>query len=527
MKRYFPRVVLLSCLIIFFVFSSLSAFYESLTYDEIVHIQEGKNALQYHTFLIDTNNPPLIRELQTLPLVFGIQRMIPNKQANIQAFPARFVTIIFGLILIIGVYIFTKKYIGQKEALLAVFLLALEPNVLGHSHYVTQDIGLAVIFFFSYIYLLRLKEVVTLKNYILLGFLLGLGMAAKISYFPFIFFSGLLLYIFDYRKQVFLHLWKRRYVFVLTVAVALSVVWATYFFKTNVIIQERKDATRVSEKLLSYANVHKNTYLKNSILFAKNQKIPLGDYIGTLKNTMLRNAKTQQCFFLGNFYPKCQWYFMTGNLFFKLPLPLLIFLLIGIWQSFVQKRKKQNKYFYIPIVSILFISGITTMSPWVRYVLPIYAFIAIAAAFSLPFWQKSLGRYILFAGLLLWYVQSTLTSYPHFISYANEFAGYPVERYKLLADSNIDWGQSLPYIEHVKKQVQKFSYFGRDDGDLYGLKSDREYGSYKADEICSFHTVNKKGVTLISISNWYGCGYYKEVQYKYPKGIFSDSFLVF
>jgi hypothetical protein len=56
---------------IFFALSFLSAKNESLTYDEVVHLQEGLNALKYHKFEIDTNNPPLIRELASMPVFLG------------------------------------------------------------------------------------------------------------------------------------------------------------------------------------------------------------------------------------------------------------------------------------------------------------------------------------------------------------------------------------------------------------------------------------------------------------------------
>ena len=49
--------------------------------------------------------------------------------------------------------------------------------------------------------------------------------------------------------------------------------------------------------------------------------------------------------------------------------------------------------------------------------------------------------------LLLWSVSSSLSFYPHNISYFNELVGKPKNYPKHLLDSNIDWGQDLFYLE--------------------------------------------------------------------------------
>ena len=78
------------------------------------------------------------------------------------------------------------------------------------------------------------------------------------------------------------------------------------------------------------------------------------------------------------------------------------------------------------------------------------------------------------------------------------------------------------------------SYFGRDNGNLYGLKSNFKYGSYKFEDICRFHKISKQNwngynITAISVSNWYYCGYYKDQKYTKEKivNVLGDSILIF
>ena len=97
--------------------------------------------MQKQTFAIDTYNPPLIRELQMLAVALG------SKTEKL--FVSRLVTVALGLVLLISVYLTTRKHFGAGIGLFALFFLAFEPNFLGHSHYVTLDIGTALFFFLA------------------------------------------------------------------------------------------------------------------------------------------------------------------------------------------------------------------------------------------------------------------------------------------------------------------------------------------------------------------------------------------
>jgi hypothetical protein len=56
------------------------------------------------------------------------------------------------------------------------------------------------------------------------------------------------------------------------------------------------------------------------------------------------------------------------------------------------------------------------------------------------------GARVVLGGLLVWLGVSVLSCSPHFLSYFNEFVWDRTQAYKVLIDSNIDWGQTHRYV---------------------------------------------------------------------------------
>ena len=514
MRRLLPWVIVA----LFVALSVGSALSESLTFDEIVHAQEGISALTRHTFLVDTNNPPLVREFAMLPVVLGIRLKSPVPA--IQLFPARVMIILLGTALLIAVYLTTKKYFGRTQALLAMFLLALEPTFLANSHYVTLDTGLTLFFFLSYSAFLRLMEKYSLENLMVTGITFGAAVSSKILALPFFLVSAVIVGLSVFQKEfkkITLSL-PRMFIFAV---VSVLVVWATYFFVRDVVIVHREDAGRLSSRLQTYAADHNNTFLQNSLILLETKKIPLGNYLAVLKNTLVRSQQPQKIFFLGSFYSHGRWYFLPVNLFYKEPLALWILFGLGfVAGCTAYNRKKHTALFAVPFFVILAICSTANIQPWVRYAEPAMPFLVIIASQSILLlftrFQKTL-----FVLLCVWLACSVNLSFPHFISYANELAGPADTRYSKFMDSNLDWGQGLADVASLialtKPSHVQLSYFGRDDGAPYALVSTTPYGSYKYDEICAFHAVDLpyegKSETIISVSNWYYCGYSKDPKF--------------
>ncbi len=451
--------VALFCIICSFVALSIgSALSESLTYDEVFYIEEGRRIWNTREFR-DPYNPPLV------PLITAV------------GVGGRWVGVVFGVILIIAVY--------RVGGIIAAALVAFEPTILANSHYVTNDIAVTLFIFLA----------ATLRRPLLLGLSFGYALSSKMSSLVFL---PLVLRPMRWRQLLGM------------AVVAFFVVWASYLFTWDVVIREREDAGRASVRLVQYARDHNVPVIEKAVLFLQRQPLPLGTYAATIKNNMLRFGKPSMVFFDGVIYDRSQWYFMVINVFRKLPLPLLILATIGAWYS---------RRFAAIGVGIVVVASFMGMGPLVRYVLPAVPFLAIVAAAGI--------RKKIFVLLLLWQIVGTILQYPHFISYANELVGPREKRYEVLADSNLDWGQALPDVMRWAKRedigTMKFSYFGRD-----------EASEYRFEDICAIGEMvlnpkSTKVATLISVSNWYYCGYNKEEAYQKAKiwNVIADSVLVF
>lgn len=539
MNKNYLTIILFIFISIFFTLSFLSAKNESLTYDEIIHLQEGLNALRYHTFKIDTNNPPLIRELASLPLFLGLDNLIRSNSPIDKILPARLVIIFLSILLGFSIFFVAKFYFGIKPAIFSLFLFIFEPNILGNNHYLTLDIGLTLFFFGSYVFLLKFIEKKSIRNFVIHSLLLGLAMSSKISTLFYFIAIAPAIVIIKFKEKSFSWVWERKYYIFFSLLLAIFALWATYFLTFDVLVAKREDPNRVSSKLLANAKAKDNKILESVIYFSQNQKLPLGNYLAAIKNSIVRNNKqNNEVYFLGKSYSSSKWYFMLINFILKTPVPLLIFSFIPLFLFIKNKHNKEKYlYFFVPFIAILLMSSFSNMNPLIRYILPLYPFLIIISSTSINFFNKGYFR-LIFMILCLWYIYGTFSYFPHFISYANELSGTRDKRYEIFIDSNIDWGQSLydfkKYIENQQPNKIMFSYFGRDNGELYGLKSDFPYGSHKFEDICKFHKISKQNwkrndITAISISNWYYCGYSKKQIYSKEKvvNVVGDSILIF
>jgi hypothetical protein len=135
-----------------------------------------------------------------------------------------------------------------------------------------------------------------------------------------------------------------------------------------------------------------------------------------------------------------------------------------------------------------------------RYVLPILPLLYVLVSRVTLINLKAGTKILLFSFVALLYAAESLSVAPHFLSFFNLLAGTPTKGYRLLVDSNIDWGQDLPalkdYMNREKIDTIDLAYFGRVDPAIYGIHYrplDRE-------------TRGKR--VAVSVSYYQGCPYY-------------------
>ena len=84
-------------------------------------------------------------------------------------------------------------------------------------------------------------------------------------------------------------------------------------------------------------------------------------------------------------------------------------------------------------------------------------------------------RYVLILPLL-WYPVASLSIWPDYLAYFNEFAGGADNGYRYLVDSNLDWRQDLKGLKRFmdSRGIDRIylSYFGTDSPTRYGIQYD-------------------------------------------------------
>ena len=125
-----------------------------------------------------------------------------------------------------------------------------------------------------------------------------------------------------------------------------------------------------------------------------------------------------------------------------------------------------------------FVSVTGNLNIGVRHIIPTFPFIYVLVSIGIvglmnqikkPLFKKAFSFTVLI--LLLWYVFSSLSCFPHYISYFNEIGGGYKGGYKYVVDSNYDWGQDLKrlksFVEENNIEKIKVDYFGGTDVGYY------------------------------------------------------------
>jgi hypothetical protein len=150
------------------------------------------------------------------------------------------------------------------------------------------------------------------------------------------------------------------------------------------------------------------------------------------------------------------WYYYLVCMWYKLPIPFLLFLFAATafclrgkrWRLFMQ----DEIYLMLPAVFILCIFSLfNTMYLGIRSVLMMLPLLFIFCGSIIPVLEGGV-RKIAVAVLLCWQLISVALYFPHFLPYTNEFILHKKDAHKIFADSNIYFQEGgllvKEYLQH-------------------------------------------------------------------------------
>jgi len=161
-----------------------------------------------------------------------------------------------------------------------------------------------------------------------------------------------------------------------------------------------------------------------------------------------------------NSFVACDWRYFITALSVKVPFATLLLFFLGLISVFyLPLQKTERALILFPILIYLVVASLLNkINIGVRHVLPIYPFIFLVAGSvggvisQVP---KSAYRKIAFLILSICFIQLGMrnrTFFPDFISYVNEFISTPQKAARILADSNINWGQdNKRLVDYIKR----------------------------------------------------------------------------
>jgi hypothetical protein len=108
------------------------------------------------------------------------------------------------------------------------------------------------------------------------------------------------------------------------------------------------------------------------------------------------------------------------------------------------KKRREVLFMALPALLYFLVRLTSNLDIGVRHILPVYSFlIVLIAAGAWALIERRRAWVYTLAALLVLHVVSSLRAYPDYLAYSNEVGGGPAKTYRILTDSNVDWGQSL------------------------------------------------------------------------------------
>jgi hypothetical protein len=456
---------------------------QSLTFDEPPHILAGLEAWRGHRFEVWNDHPPLARLLCTLPLVgsrwqmdvrpepgggWHVPQVTPDPEA--MAHRARAMNVLLGLVLALLVWSTTRQIFSWEAANLALALFVFSPPLIAHFSLVTTDGASALFVFSAARSLLWWRAHSSAGRSVCLGLVLGLLLLAKFSSpVIFVMFLGCMLVLKPTNLQLNPLKWNWANT-AIAFLVAVLVVWCGYFFHTSHISIKNGELIAEFPNRTPYAHkVHTSLELS----FA----IPAGEYAQGLYQVFQHNKRGHPAFFLGQVSPRGGFHlFYPVAVLLKWPTITLILFVIGAIVLLLRVIPAPRGMWLMGAFPLFYfgMAMLSRLNLGERHVLPVYPFMLLFAG---AVWQvaqrrRALKSLVLLAVLLQ--AADTLRYAPDYLTYFNIFVS-PSESYKLLTDSNLDWGQGLLAVREYEKnnpgEQISLAYAGSMDPRVYGIRA--------------------------------------------------------
>jgi 4-amino-4-deoxy-L-arabinose transferase-like glycosyltransferase len=451
---------------------------------EPLYAHAGYQYLTRGAYRINFDSPPLLKQVAALPLL--TLRLDPTLEpsADVSTRSRRFLYrnrvpmeriigrarapfLLFGILLGVVVFRWARELYGSAAGLLALWLYAFNPALIGQCGFANHDFGLACLSVASLYAGWRLARRPTLPRALGTGAVLGCALATKFSallLLPALVGLGigdaLLCAGVGERLRV---AGRRAALLAVVLAAAAVVVWADYGFLVGTIdvdayrrALERLApgglAARVAAHLPSAVTLPASLYVEGAVLQT------FHGWIGHIN------------YLLGEVSSEGWWYYYLVTFLYRVPIPLFVLGLLraATWEPAGRMRVWAEVWVlaYAVLTMVLFSTSRTQLGE--RYVLVVYPLTFVfLSGLAVPLWRPGEGsppgggdppfaigrtarwRRTLGASValcLVWCGAVAWRTYPDHLTYFNLLAGGPDVGYRKIVEG-VDLGQDAGGLE--------------------------------------------------------------------------------
>jgi 4-amino-4-deoxy-L-arabinose transferase-like glycosyltransferase len=392
----------------------------SATIDEPVHISAALELYEHHRYALQQENPPLPRVVFGLPAWLGGMtfdeskniseqlRMVffTNDRYKTNLVLARSGNLLFLILAAYAVWAWARRTLGPHGAVLAVFLFCLQPMVSGFAGLATHDMAATAGVGLSLLAFVNWMDTRTRRAAALFGVAFGFAVLCKFScigYVPAACFVMVLAR--SWREPSARSLWR-------AVPAALSI-----------------------------------AILGTAATIAVGYALQPAAFLEGIRKLFEVAQAGHTSFLLGKVSSEGWWFYFPIALALKTTIASLLLMLSAVFL-----RRSPVTEALVAAVAILAVAMTSRLDLGVRYILPIYVPLSVAAAGCVIAMVGSGKPWLRIAAtsLLLWHAGTSIVAGADTFPYFNAFAGSTP--WRILNDSNIDWGQDVLRLRDVARQ---------------------------------------------------------------------------
>lgn len=442
----------------------------SPTIDEIAWLPGGLAHWKTGRLDIVINHPPLVRLVAAAPLLFadpcmtafehprddrsvGSEFIRTNGSRSFWLFTlGRWACIPFSILGAIACFVWARDLYGPRPGLLAATLWCFCPNILAHGQLVAHDVPAASLGLIATYTFWRWLRCSNWTNTLLGGVFLGLALLTKMTMLLLVVLWPLLWIgwrVGTVEKRRSVRNWLIEGAMLATIlVVAFDLVNLGYGFQGSF---ARLDSYRFRSQAMGGLEDQRGNRFAGSSLGDLPIPFPRAFIEGVdFQRFALEGGLPIQFSYLrGEWSVRGWWYYYLYALAIKVPLGtsclLLLSVIFRIRRVDGVRRARDEMVLLAPAAALLFVASASlAWTDHLRHILPCFpfAFVWISRIANVT-WAGH--RWLFGMGLVAtaWSIVSSLSVYPHSLSYFNELVGGPVNGHYHLVSSNIDFGQDL------------------------------------------------------------------------------------